>query len=71
MIERIVVPLDGSLTAEGILPQLRRILYRSDSEIILVRAAEPPMVENALVPGWPIFPKKCPTPLPLIASPAT
>jgi nucleotide-binding universal stress UspA family protein len=48
MIERIVVPLDGSLTAEAILPHLRRVLYRNDSEVILVRAVEPPMVENAI-----------------------
>jgi len=49
MIERIVVPLDGSLTAEAILPQVRRVLYRSDSEIILVQAVEPPMVDNAII----------------------
>jgi nucleotide-binding universal stress UspA family protein len=48
MIERIVVPLDGSLTAEAILPQIRRLLYRNDSEVILVRAVEPPFVENAI-----------------------
>lgn len=48
MIERIVVPLDGSLTAEAILPQVRRMLYRNDSEVILVRAVNPPMVENAI-----------------------
>ncbi len=49
MIERIVVPLDGSMTAEAILPQVRRILYRKDVELVLVRAVEPPMVENAMV----------------------
>jgi len=49
MIERIVVPLDGSLTAEAILPQVRRVLHRSDSEIILVRAVSVPMVEDAMV----------------------
>jgi len=48
MIERIVVPLDGSLTAEAILPQVRRLLYRNDSEVILVRAVNPPMAENAI-----------------------
>ena len=48
MIERIVVPLDGSLTAEAILPQVRRVLYRNDSEVILVRAVNPPMSENAV-----------------------
>jgi nucleotide-binding universal stress UspA family protein len=49
MIERIVVPLDGSLTAEAILPQVRRVLYRNDSELILVRAVQPLMAENAIV----------------------
>jgi len=49
MIERIVVPLDGSLTAEAILPQVRRVLYRNDSEIILVRAVVPPAVENSML----------------------
>jgi len=48
MIERIVVPLDGSLTAEAVLPQVRRLLYRHDSEVILVRAVNPPMAENAI-----------------------
>jgi nucleotide-binding universal stress UspA family protein len=48
MIERIVVPLDGSLTAEAILPQVRRVLYRSDSELILVRAVVPPAVEHGI-----------------------
>ena len=49
MIERIVVPLDGSMTAEAILPQVRRVLYRNDSEIILVRALPTPLVEEAAV----------------------
>ena len=48
MIERIVVPLDGSLTGEAILSQVRRVLYRNDSEVILVRAVELPFVENAI-----------------------
>jgi nucleotide-binding universal stress UspA family protein len=49
MIERIVVPLDGSLTAESVLPQVRRLLYRHDSEVILVRAVNPPLAENAIL----------------------
>jgi nucleotide-binding universal stress UspA family protein len=48
MIEKIVVPLDGSLTAEAILPQVRRVLYRNDSEVILVYAVEPPALEHTL-----------------------
>lgn len=49
MIEKIVVPLDGSMTAEAILPQVRRLLYRKDSEVILVSAVEPPPVEGAML----------------------
>src|SRR5437667_10585605 len=49
MIERIVVPLDGSLTAEAILPQVRRILHRHDSELVLVRAVVPVPVENSIL----------------------
>src|SRR6185295_3906593 len=49
MLERIVVALDGSLTAEAVLPHVRRILHRQDSEIILVRAVVPPPVENAIL----------------------
>jgi len=48
MMERMVVPLDGSMTAEAILPHLRRILYRTDAEVILVRAVVPPPMENSL-----------------------
>ncbi|HVE39903.1 MAG TPA: universal stress protein [Planctomycetota bacterium] len=49
MIERIVVPLDGSLTAEAVLPQVRRILHRNDSELLLVRAVVPAPAENAIL----------------------
>jgi nucleotide-binding universal stress UspA family protein len=49
MLERIVVPLDGSLTAEAVLPFVRRFLHRTDSEIILVRAVIPAPVENAIM----------------------
>jgi nucleotide-binding universal stress UspA family protein len=45
MLERILVPLDGSVTAEAILPHLRRLLRRHDSEVILLRAAEAPLTE--------------------------
>jgi len=48
MIERIVVPLDGSPTAEAILAQVRRILHRTDSEVILVRAVVPPPAEDSI-----------------------
>lgn len=42
MFERILVPLDGSPTAELILPQIARILNREDSEIILLRVIDTP-----------------------------
>src|SRR6185295_13791166 len=37
-----------SMTAEAILPQVRRILYRSDSEVILVQAVPAPPIEEGL-----------------------
>ena len=49
MLERIVVALDGSLTAEAVLPHVRRILHRQDSEIVLVRAVVPAPVENSIL----------------------
>jgi nucleotide-binding universal stress UspA family protein len=48
MIDRILVPLDGSMTAEAVLPQVRRLLRRKDSEVVFVRAVVPPPVENSL-----------------------
>jgi len=49
MIDRILVPLDGSLVAEQILPHLRRLLFRHDSEVILLRAVVPPPIENGML----------------------
>jgi nucleotide-binding universal stress UspA family protein len=49
MIDRILVPLDGSRVAEQILPHLRRVLHRRDAEVILVRAAVPPPTENGML----------------------
>jgi nucleotide-binding universal stress UspA family protein len=46
-IERILVPLDGSQTAEKVLPHVRRLLRREDSELVFVRAVVPPPVEHA------------------------
>lgn len=37
------------MTAEAILPHVRRVLYRNDSEVILVRAVVPPPVENSMM----------------------
>jgi nucleotide-binding universal stress UspA family protein len=49
MIDRILVPLDGSRVAEQILPHLRRLLHRQNAEVILVRAAVPPPMENGML----------------------
>lgn len=38
VMRRILVPLDGSPTAEAILPQLRRLIDRHESELILFQA---------------------------------
>lgn len=47
MLERILVPLDGSPFGEAILTQLRGLLRRKDSEVILVRVADPPGFEGS------------------------
>src|SRR5687767_7795077 len=39
---RILVPLDGSETAEAILPLVRTLLRRIDAELVLIRAVNPP-----------------------------
>jgi nucleotide-binding universal stress UspA family protein len=46
MNQRILVPLDGSLTSEAILPQVVRLAAREESEVILVRAEHPIVTEN-------------------------
>jgi nucleotide-binding universal stress UspA family protein len=38
MIERILTPLDGSMTAEAVLPHVRRLARPTGSEIVLVQA---------------------------------
>jgi nucleotide-binding universal stress UspA family protein len=40
MLERILVPLDGSETSEAVLPQVRRLLMRKDAEVFLLQVAE-------------------------------
>ncbi|MBI2921360.1 MAG: universal stress protein [Planctomycetes bacterium] len=47
MFERIVVPLDGSPTAETILPQVKRLLSRVSAEVVLVRAVQVPPLSDA------------------------
>jgi nucleotide-binding universal stress UspA family protein len=46
MLERILVPLDGSTRAEAILTELRMLLARHDSEVILLRVVLPPTTMN-------------------------
>jgi len=48
MLDKILVPLDGSVTAEAILPHVRRLLRRHDSEVILLRVAVPPTSEDQM-----------------------
>ena len=38
MIERILTPLDGSLTAEAVLPHVRRLARPTGSDILLAQA---------------------------------
>jgi nucleotide-binding universal stress UspA family protein len=49
MLERILVPLDGSTRAEAILTELHVLLVRSDSEVILLRVVVPPTTMNPSV----------------------
>lgn len=42
MSQRLLVPLDGSDTAEAILPYVRGLLLRLDAEVLLLRAVNPP-----------------------------
>lgn len=42
MLERILIPLDGSPLAEAILAQVRPFLRRNDSEVILLHVVVPP-----------------------------
>ncbi|HEY7496778.1 MAG TPA: universal stress protein [Candidatus Tectomicrobia bacterium] len=46
MLERILVPLDGSRRAEAVLTELRVLLARHDSEVVLLRVVVPPTTMN-------------------------
>lgn len=52
LFDRILVPLDGSPTAEAVLGQVERILRRTDSEVLLLRVAPPPMYPYTEVPAF-------------------
>jgi nucleotide-binding universal stress UspA family protein len=45
MIERILTPLDGSMIAEAILPQVQRLARKTGAEIVLARAIPVPGIE--------------------------
>jgi nucleotide-binding universal stress UspA family protein len=49
MLERILVPLDGSIRAQAILTELHVLLVRYDSEVILLRVVVPPTTMNPSV----------------------
>jgi len=42
MFDTIVIPLDGSETSKAILPQIRKLLFHKDAELVLVRAVSMP-----------------------------
>lgn len=44
MFDRVLIPLDGSPTAESILPRVRKLLQREGTEALLVRAVPVPVV---------------------------
>ncbi|MBI4564650.1 MAG: universal stress protein [Planctomycetes bacterium] len=46
MLKRILIPLDGSETAEAALTQMRHFLKRQDSEVVLARIVEPLHVQR-------------------------
>jgi nucleotide-binding universal stress UspA family protein len=47
MLERILVPLDGSSLAGSVLTQVRQLLMQKDSDVILVRVVQPPPSSEA------------------------
>ena len=51
MISRILVPLDGSESAEAVLPYVRTLLDGMEAEVVLLRAVDPPAaVMNGFYP---------------------
>jgi nucleotide-binding universal stress UspA family protein len=51
VLEKILVPVDGSELSDRILTQVRRLLVRHDGEVMLVRALSPRLLECEKVPG--------------------
>jgi len=47
MLERILVPLDGSTLAESVLTQVRQLLMQKDSEVVLLRVVPHPPSSEA------------------------
>jgi len=50
MLERVLIPLDGTADAESVVPLLEPLLQRRGSEIFLVRALAPPSSSSEKVP---------------------
>ena len=46
MLERVLIPLDGTADSESVIPLLEPVLHRCGSEIFLVRALEPPSLSS-------------------------
>lgn len=46
--DRLLVPLDGSFTAEAVLLQVRRFLHRRDARVVLVRVVPRPTSRGAV-----------------------
>jgi nucleotide-binding universal stress UspA family protein len=51
VLEKILVPLDGSELSDRILAQVRRLLVRRDAEVKLVQSLSPRVLETEKVPG--------------------
>ncbi len=53
MYKKILVPLDGSKVAEGVLPHARALAYSEGAELILLTVAANPAMDFAFSdPGW-------------------
>lgn len=52
MINKILCPLDGSFLSDEILPQLKRILYRQDADVLLLRVLPDP--SGSFIDEWEV-----------------
>src|SRR5690349_11777080 len=49
----IIVPLDGSALAEGVLPQAKLLARANGSTLVLLRVTAPPLMTESLVSSLP------------------